>query len=117
MSRATERQEVRRSEITGFESRRFSNGDLRPAESQVNYKYVQMDVGILTGGLSPNIHRSRAVASHGPIACFQPVFADSLINRFLSCDPKHYPTKAYALSKTLSAVCFYRTNVELRYAR
>ncbi|EJK52892.1 hypothetical protein THAOC_27783, partial [Thalassiosira oceanica] len=33
-----------RGHITGFGNRQFSNGYLRPAESQVNYKYVQMDV-------------------------------------------------------------------------
>ena len=93
--RGRERQRCAHGEITGFESRQFSNGDLRPAESQVNYKYVQMDVGILTGGLSPDIHRSRAVASHGPIACFQPVFADSPIDRLSSCVPEALKTKAY----------------------
>jgi len=56
---------------TGFGIRRFSNGDLRPAESQVNYKYVQMDVGILTDGLSPNIHRSMAIASILRFASFR----------------------------------------------
>ena len=87
---------MRPSEITGFESRRFSNGDLRPAESQVNYKYVQMDVGILTGGLSPNIHRSTAVASHGLIrlllACFCSFAERSRFNRI---DLKHYLPQAY----------------------
>ncbi|EJK47803.1 hypothetical protein THAOC_33457 [Thalassiosira oceanica] len=60
-----ERQRIARSGIAGFGNRRFSNGYLRPAESQVNYKYVQMDVEALNDGLSPNIHRSMAVASHG----------------------------------------------------
>ncbi|EJK56558.1 hypothetical protein THAOC_23533, partial [Thalassiosira oceanica] len=61
-----ERQRIARSGHAGFTNRRFSNGYLRSAESQVNYKYVQMDVEALNDGLSPNIHRSMAVASHGP---------------------------------------------------
>ncbi|EJK73014.1 hypothetical protein THAOC_05390 [Thalassiosira oceanica] len=56
------------------------NGYLRPAESQVNYKYVQMDVEALNDGLSRNIHRSMAVASQGPFACFWPLFTDSPID-------------------------------------
>ncbi|EJK68106.1 hypothetical protein THAOC_10748, partial [Thalassiosira oceanica] len=60
-----ERQRSARGDITGFGNRRFSKGYLRPTKSQVNYKYVQMDVGTLTECLSPNIHRSMAVASHG----------------------------------------------------
>ncbi|EJK54268.1 hypothetical protein THAOC_26124 [Thalassiosira oceanica] len=43
-----ERQRSAHGDITGFEIRRFSNGDLHAADSQVNYKYVQMDVGTLT---------------------------------------------------------------------
>ncbi|EJK52661.1 hypothetical protein THAOC_28043, partial [Thalassiosira oceanica] len=50
-----ERQRSAHGDITGFEIRRFSNGDLHAADSQVNYKYVQMDVGTLTDSLSPNI--------------------------------------------------------------
>ena len=61
------RQSIAHGGIAGFGNRRFSNGYLRPAESQVNYKYVQMDVEALNDGLSPNIHRSMAVASHGLI--------------------------------------------------
>ncbi|EJK64916.1 hypothetical protein THAOC_14295 [Thalassiosira oceanica] len=56
-----ERQRIARSGNADFTNRRFSNGYLRPAESQVNYKYVQMDVEALNHGLSPNIHRSMAV--------------------------------------------------------
>ncbi|EJK66941.1 hypothetical protein THAOC_12084, partial [Thalassiosira oceanica] len=63
--RSTERQRIARSGNADFTNQRFSNGYLRPAESQVNYKYVQMDVEALNDGLSPNIHRSMAVASHG----------------------------------------------------
>ncbi|EJK45203.1 hypothetical protein THAOC_36191, partial [Thalassiosira oceanica] len=55
----------------GFEIRRFSNGDLHAADSQVNSKYVQMDVGTLIDGLSPNIHRSTAIASIIRFACFR----------------------------------------------
>ncbi|EJK76196.1 hypothetical protein THAOC_02056, partial [Thalassiosira oceanica] len=62
--KSMERQRIARSGHAGFTNRRFSNGYLRPAESQVNYKYVQMDVEALNDGLSPNIHRSMAVASH-----------------------------------------------------
>ena len=54
-----------------------------------------MDVEALNEGLSPNIHRSMAVASHGPITCFKPVFVDSLIDRFSSCVPEASETKAY----------------------
>ncbi|EJK75929.1 hypothetical protein THAOC_02333 [Thalassiosira oceanica] len=54
-------------DITGFENRQCSNGDLHATDSQVNSKYVQIDIGTLTDGLSPNIHRSTAVASHGLI--------------------------------------------------
>ncbi|EJK47599.1 hypothetical protein THAOC_33668, partial [Thalassiosira oceanica] len=56
--------------ITGFEIRRYSNSDLHAADLQVNSKYVQMDVGTLTEGLSPNIHRSMAIASIIQFACF-----------------------------------------------
>ncbi|EJK49135.1 hypothetical protein THAOC_32019, partial [Thalassiosira oceanica] len=56
--------------ITGFEIRRYSNSDLHAADSQVNSKYVQMDVGTLTERLSPNIHRSMAIASIIRFACF-----------------------------------------------
>ncbi|EJK58871.1 hypothetical protein THAOC_20970 [Thalassiosira oceanica] len=69
--------------ITGFEIRRFSNGDLHAADSQVNYKYVQMDVGTLTDGLSPNIHRSMAIASIIRFACFRLLSYHSLFNRVL----------------------------------
>ncbi|EJK51840.1 hypothetical protein THAOC_28953, partial [Thalassiosira oceanica] len=62
--RSKKRQRSAHSGITGLKKRRCSNGYLRPAESQVNYKYVQMDVEALNDGLSPNIHRSMAVASH-----------------------------------------------------
>ena len=55
-----------------------------------------MDVGILTGGLSPNIHRSTAVASHSLIrlllACFCSFAERSRFNRI---DPKHYLPQAY----------------------
>ncbi|EJK55200.1 hypothetical protein THAOC_25091 [Thalassiosira oceanica] len=73
----------RRSGNTGFKKRQFSNGDLRPAESQVNYKYVQMDVGTLTGDLSPNIHRSTTIASIIRFACFCLLSNHSLFNRVL----------------------------------
>ncbi|EJK69224.1 hypothetical protein THAOC_09535, partial [Thalassiosira oceanica] len=52
---------ITRSHITGFGNRRFSNGDLRPAESQVNRKCVEYDVGALNDDQSPNIHRSIAL--------------------------------------------------------
>ncbi|EJK59145.1 hypothetical protein THAOC_20666 [Thalassiosira oceanica] len=71
----------RRSGNTGFKKRQFSNGDLRPAESQVNYKYVQMDVGTLTGDLSPNIHRSTTIASIIRFACFCLLSNHSLFNQ------------------------------------
>ncbi|EJK68727.1 hypothetical protein THAOC_10070 [Thalassiosira oceanica] len=45
-----ERQRIARSGNADFTNRRFSNGYLRPAESQVNYKYVQMDVEALNDG-------------------------------------------------------------------
>ncbi|EJK54099.1 hypothetical protein THAOC_26342, partial [Thalassiosira oceanica] len=48
-------------DITGFENRQCSNGDLHATDSQVNSKYVQIDIGTLTDGLSPNIHRSMAI--------------------------------------------------------
>ncbi|EJK64355.1 hypothetical protein THAOC_14919, partial [Thalassiosira oceanica] len=74
------RQRIARSGHAGFTNRRFSNGYLRPAESQVNSKYVQMDVEALNDGLSPNIHRSMAI--RGSIA-------------FRRADPKHYLKQAY----------------------
>ncbi|EJK63473.1 hypothetical protein THAOC_15865 [Thalassiosira oceanica] len=77
-----ERQRIARSGNADLTNRRFSNGYLRPAESQVNYKYVQMDVEALNDGLSPNIHRSMAI--RGSIA-------------FRRADHKHYLPQAYIL--------------------
>ena len=61
-----------------------------------------MDVGILTGGLSPNNHRSTAVASHGLIrlllACFCSFAERSRFNRI---DPKHYLPQAYCIIKNV----------------
>ena len=58
-----------------------------------------MDVGILTGGLSPDNHRSTAVASHGLIrlllACFCSFAERSRFNRI---DLKHYLPQAYNIS-------------------
>ncbi|EJK48214.1 hypothetical protein THAOC_33010 [Thalassiosira oceanica] len=53
VERGMKRQSIARSGNAGFGNRRFSNEYLRPAESQVNYKYVQMDVEALNDGLSP----------------------------------------------------------------
>ena len=57
-----------------------------------------MDVGILTGSLSPYNHRSTAVASHGLIrlllACFCSFAERSRFNRI---DPKHYLPQAYSM--------------------
>ncbi|EJK48362.1 hypothetical protein THAOC_32851 [Thalassiosira oceanica] len=47
-----------------------TDSDLHAADSQVNSKYVQINVGTLTDGLSPNIHRSMAIASIIRFACF-----------------------------------------------
>ncbi|EJK51543.1 hypothetical protein THAOC_29276 [Thalassiosira oceanica] len=79
----TERQRSAHGDITGFEIRRFSNGDPHAADSQANYKYVQMDVGTLTDSLSPNIHRSMAIASIIRFACFRLLSDHSLFNRVL----------------------------------
>ncbi|EJK67123.1 hypothetical protein THAOC_11884, partial [Thalassiosira oceanica] len=78
--------------MTGFEIRRFSNGDLHATDSQVNYKYVQMDVRTLTDGLSPNIHRSTAIASIIPFACFRLL---RIIRFSIAWYHKHYCAKAY----------------------
>ena len=83
VKRVTERQRSAHGDITGFEIRRFSNGDLHAADSQANSKYVQMDVGTLTDGLSPNIHRSTAIASIIRFACFRLLSYHSLFNRVL----------------------------------
>ncbi|EJK66522.1 hypothetical protein THAOC_12557 [Thalassiosira oceanica] len=87
---------ITRSHITGFGNRQFSNGDPRPAESQVNRKCVEYDVGALNDDQSPNIHRSMAVASHGPIRLLLASFC-SFADRslFNPCYPKHYYSKAY----------------------
>ncbi|EJK59115.1 hypothetical protein THAOC_20700 [Thalassiosira oceanica] len=81
--RGKERQRSARVHITGFEIRRFSNSDLHAADSQANYKYVQMDVGTFTDSLSPNIHRSMAIASIIRFACFRLLSDHSLFNRVL----------------------------------
>ncbi|EJK68129.1 hypothetical protein THAOC_10722, partial [Thalassiosira oceanica] len=60
-----ERQRSVRGDITGFEIRRFSNGDLHAADSQVNYKYVQMDVGTLTDRHSHEQHGHEHGHGHG----------------------------------------------------
>ncbi|EJK69391.1 hypothetical protein THAOC_09356, partial [Thalassiosira oceanica] len=83
VTKVWERQRSAHGDITGFEIRRFSNGDLHAADSQVNYKYVQMDVGTLTDSLSPNIHRSMAIASIIRFACFRLLSDHSLFNRVL----------------------------------
>ncbi|EJK47174.1 hypothetical protein THAOC_34128 [Thalassiosira oceanica] len=94
--RDRERHRITRSHITGFGNRQFSNGDPRPAESQVNRKCVEYDVGALNDDQSPNIHRSMAVASHGPIRLLLASFC-SFADRslFNPCYPKHYYSKAY----------------------
>ena len=67
-----------------------------------------MDVGILTGGLSPDNHRSTAVASHGLIrlllACFCS-FAER--SRFKRIDLKHYLPQAYVLFRRQVPSSFY----------
>ena len=87
-----------RVDITGFKIRPFSNGELHAADSQLNYKYVQMIVGTWTESLSPNIHRSMAVASHGPIRLLSASFCGfAERSRFSRIDPKHYLPQAYVL--------------------
>ncbi|EJK53258.1 hypothetical protein THAOC_27337 [Thalassiosira oceanica] len=83
VKRVGERQRSAHGDITGFEIRRFSNGDLHAADSQVNCKYVQIDVGTLTDSLSPNIHRSMAITSIIRFACFRLLSDHSLFNRVL----------------------------------
>ncbi|EJK45646.1 hypothetical protein THAOC_35732, partial [Thalassiosira oceanica] len=77
------RQRSVRGDNTGFEIQPFSNGDLHAADSQVNSKYVQIGVGTLTDSLSPNIHRSMAIASIIRFACFRLLSDHSLFNRVL----------------------------------
>ncbi|EJK67887.1 hypothetical protein THAOC_11011 [Thalassiosira oceanica] len=88
----TERQRSAHGDITGFDIRRFSTSDLHAADSQVNSKYVQMDVGTLTDGLSPNIHRSTAIASIIRFACFRLL---RFIRFSIAWYHKHYCAKAY----------------------
>ena len=91
-----ERQKSARSDITGFEIRRFSNGDLRPAASQVNRKCVEYDVEALNIDQSPNIHRSMAVAFHGLIRLLLAPFCSfAERSRFSRIDPKHCLPQAY----------------------
>ncbi|EJK55068.1 hypothetical protein THAOC_25239 [Thalassiosira oceanica] len=88
-------------DITGFENRQCSNGDLHATDSQVNSKYVQIDIGTLTDGLSPNIHRSTAVASHGLIRLLLASFCSREEKRRRhegekaeeGIEGEHYPTK------------------------
>ena len=91
-----ERQRSARSDITGFEIRRFSNGDLRPAASQVNRKCVEYDVEALNVDQSSNIHRSMAVASHGLIRLLLAPFCSfAERSHFSRIAPKHCLPQAY----------------------
>ncbi|EJK68169.1 hypothetical protein THAOC_10675 [Thalassiosira oceanica] len=102
VKRVTERQRSAHGDITGFEIRRFSNGDLHAADSQVNSKYVQMDVGTLTDGLSLDIHRSTAIASIIRFACFRLL---RIIRFSIAWYHKHYCAKAYWTPANGQAIC------------
>ncbi|EJK60696.1 hypothetical protein THAOC_18898 [Thalassiosira oceanica] len=56
-----------------------------------------MDVGTLTDGLSPNIHRSTAIASIIPFACFRLL---RIIRFSIAWYHKHYCAKAYGGAAT-----------------